>query len=436
MPANANHELTNAAMLRKLALWIGLAVAATLPALYLRVAGVSPNPLIDAGAFGAAILAAGFMLSWGAESAEGQISSGLIVAIVALVTVLPEYAVDIYYAYRAGQNPGSNYVHYAAANMTGANRLLVGAAWPLLVFVNWLSNRDREVRLAPVNAAEIAFLLLPTLYAFVILLRGRIGLFDAAVLIGIFAVYVWRVTGLRKVEEDEEEDEEPGLAAAIEQLPVAKQWSLMGALTIVAAAVIFLSAEPFAEAMVSSGRVLRINEFLLIQWLAPLASEAAAVTVAILFVMSGRAAAGLTTMISDKINQWTLLVGMLPLAVSVGAGALSSLPLDARQHEEFFLTAAQSLFGIVLLLRLRLSIIGALALVTLFAMQVALAFHFREDVTRTIQTLTWLGWAYIVLAGAILLMNLGRLKLVLAGLRATALSATPRHRNAGGAPRG
>ncbi len=45
--------------------------------------------------------------------------------------------------------------------------------------------------------------------------------------------------------------------------------------------------------MVSSGRLLGLNEFLLIQWLAPLASEAPAITVAILFVLAGRAANGL-----------------------------------------------------------------------------------------------------------------------------------------------
>lgn len=50
-------------------------------------------------------------------------------------------------------------------------------------------------------------------------------------------------------------------------------------------------------------------------------------------------------MVSDKINQWTLLVGMLPLAMSLGAGGLTALPLDARQHEEFLLTAAQSLWS-------------------------------------------------------------------------------------------
>jgi cation:H+ antiporter len=179
----------------------------------------------------------------------------------------------------------------------------------------------------------------------------------------------------------------------------------MGALTVVAAAVIIASAEPFAEAMVDSGRRLGFDEFLLIQWLAPLASEAPAVTVAVLFVLARRSQQGLATMISDKINQWTLLVGMLPLAVSLGAGQLSSLPLDARQHEEFFLTAAQSLFGIALLLRLRLSLVGAAALAGLFTVQVVLAVAWQGDEARTITSLTTLGWIYIVLAGVLLALN-------------------------------
>lgn len=413
------------AIFRKFLFWLAIAIAATVPALVLRYTGARPDPVIDAAIFGMAILAAGFMLSWGAESAEGQISSGLILAAVALITVLPEYAVDLYYAWRAGQDPGSNYVHYAAANMTGANRLLVGIGWPLLVLLNWIRTRDRAIGLAPVNGTEIAFLLLPTIYAFVILLRDRISIFDAAVLIAMFGLYVWRVSRLPEVE-DQDEDDEPGLAAAIEQLPAGRQWALMGALTVVAATVIFLSAEPFAEAMVDSGRVLGIDEFLLIQWLAPLASEAPAVTVAILFVLSRRPAAGLTMMISDKINQWTLLVGMLPLAMSVGAGALTGLPLDSRQHEEFFLTAAQSLFGIALLLRLRLGLVGAASLAALFTVQVSLAFSFRDEEARTIETLTWLGWAYIALAAFIAAANLDRLKLLKTGLLGERRSPIPR----------
>ena len=391
--------------MRKLWIPIAVAILAIVPAIFFRAIGWRPDPILDAAVFGIAILAAGFMLSWGAETAEGQISAGLILAVVAIITVLPEYAVDIYYAWRAGQAPQSNYVHYAAANMTGANRLLVGVAWPLLVLLHWWRSRDRGIPLTPVSSVEIAFLLLPSLYAFTILLKDRIAPLDAAVLVGMFVLYLWRVTKLPKVR-DENDDEEPGLAAEIERLPAGQQWALMIGLAGVAAAVIFVSAEPFAEAMVSSGRVLGINEFLLIQWLAPLASEAPAVTVAILFVLSNRAAAGLTTMISDKINQWTLLVGMLPIAMSVGAGSLMELPLDARQHEEFFLTAAQSLFGLALLLRLRLGLIGALALAVLFSVQVGLAFSFREDEALTIRTLTWLGWSYLVLTAVIVAVNL------------------------------
>ncbi|MDF2381808.1 hypothetical protein JMG10_10055 [Nostoc ellipsosporum NOK] len=389
--------------LLKFALYVAAAVTVAVPAIALRVAGWRPDPLLDAALFGIAILAAGFMLSWGAEAAEKRVSQGLIVAVIALITVLPEYAVDFYYAYVAGQNPASNYVHYAAANMTGANRLLVGLAWPLLVLLHWARTRERAIALAPVNAAEVTFLMIGSIWSFTILLRDEIGVLDTAVLVVLFGAYVWRVSSLPKAEEDE--DDEPGPAAALGALSAGRQWLIMAGLTIIAAAIILASAEPFAEAMVDSGRRLGFDEFLLIQWLAPLASEAPAVTIAVLFVLSGRAANGLATMISDKINQWTLLVGMLPLAMSLGAGSLSALPLDARQHEEFFLTAAQSLLGIALLLRLRLGLWGALALATLFLVQVGLALHFLGDQAKTIITLTWLAWAYVALAAAIFAAN-------------------------------
>jgi cation:H+ antiporter len=110
-------------------------------------------------------------------------------------------------------------------------------------------------------------------------------------------------------------------------------------------------------------------------------------------------------MISDKINQWTLLVGMLPLAMTIGAGATTALPLDARQTEEFFLTAAQSLLGVALLLRLRLGIVSALALAVLFVTQVGLAYHFRDDEARTIASLTILAWVYLGLACILFVMN-------------------------------
>src|SRR5436305_6433618 len=186
------------ASLGRFAVYLGIAVAITVPALALRLGGWRPDPLLDALLFGGAILAAGFMLSWGAEAAEKRISQGLIVAAIALITVLPEYAVDFYYAYVAGQNPDSNYVHYAAANMTGANRLLVGLAWPTLLLIHWFRTRERQIDLAPVNAAEVTFLLIGSIWSSTILLRNEIGLLDTVVLVAVFGVYVWRVSRLPK----------------------------------------------------------------------------------------------------------------------------------------------------------------------------------------------------------------------------------------------
>ena len=393
--------------MREFALPVGVVALAVVPALFLRLTGSSAGALGDMALFGVAILAAGFLLSWGAEAAEKYVSTGFVLAIVALITVLPEYAVDFYYAYRAGHDPTSGYVAYAAANMTGANRLLIGLAWPLLVGLHWWRSRQRGIALQDENAVEISFLALASLYAFVIVLKGSIGLIDFVALLVLYGFYLRRTLQLPKVDEDEE-DEEPGPGAIIASMSPGSRWTVMGLMAVTAMALIVLSAEPFAESLIQAGRSLGIDEFLLIQWLAPLASEAPEVVVAILFVLDGRARAGLTMVISDKINQWTLLVGMLPIAMSIGARSLSALPLDARQHEEFFLTAAQSLFALALLLPLRLSLWGALALVSLFVTQLALAFFYQATPEREIAVLTALAWVYLALAVALLVRYIRR----------------------------
>ncbi|WP_323119349.1 sodium:proton exchanger [Burkholderia alba] len=391
---------------------VGAAVIAMLPALWLRTSGTSAGLALDAACFGVAILAAGFMLSWGAETAERYISAGFVIALVALVTVLPEYAVDIYYAFRAGQDPQSGYVAYAAANMTGANRMLIGVAWPLLVGLHCWRARQKAVELQPDNAVEIVFLALASAYAFVIVLKNSIGLLDFVILTALFLFYLWRTSQASAAAGDggdEDEDAEPGPGAFVATLAPGRRWAAIGAMTVLSAVVILLSAEPFAESLVKLGGRLGIDQFLLIQWLAPLASEAPAVTIAVIFVFNSRARAGLSAMISDKINQWTLLVGMLPIAMSVGAGALTTLPLDARQHEEFFLTAAQSLFGLALLLRLRLSLAGAIALLVLFVVQLGLAMALQSQPAREIAALTWMAWLYMGLAAAVFAANWQRL---------------------------
>jgi len=58
-------------------------------------------------------------------------------------------------------------------------------------------------------------------------------------------------------------------------------------------------------------------------------------------------------MVSSKVNQWTLLIGTIPLIYSASVGHLAFIPLSNLQVEEILLTAAQSAFGCVALVKLR-----------------------------------------------------------------------------------
>ncbi|TLG08835.1 hypothetical protein FEK35_16800 [Nocardia cyriacigeorgica] len=94
------------------------------------------------------------------------------------------------------------------------------------------------------------------------------------ILFGIFAVYLVRVS---RVESDEEDEEGAGVlvgsAAWIAAGSVrTRRWSAV-AMLVLAAGAILLMAEPFAESLVDTGAELGISQFLLVQWVAPLASE-------------------------------------------------------------------------------------------------------------------------------------------------------------------
>jgi cation:H+ antiporter len=141
-------------------------------------------------------------------------------------------------------------------------------------------------------------------------------------------------------------------------------------LLLLAAGTLLACAEPFAESLIGSGQRLGIDQFLLVQWLAPLASEAPELLVATLFALRGHGAAGMSALLSSKVNQWTLLVGTLPLVYSAALGRIAALPLVPRQVEELVLTAAQSLLGVAFLLNGRLGGWKAALLLVLFLVQV------------------------------------------------------------------
>lgn len=116
---------------------------------------------------------------------------------------------------------------------------------------------------------------------------------------------------------------------------------------------LYAGAEPFLDAVLEVAHGLGISQFALIQWLAPFLSEfPESLTAYIWAATVVGAAMGLGTLISSKLNQWTLLIATIPIAYSLGAGHIQALPLGMVARDEIFLTAAQSLFGTVLLLTL------------------------------------------------------------------------------------
>ena len=344
-------------------LWPIVMMVLAWPSVTLRLDMWHGAHVLETAIYGLAIVAAAFLLTWCAEAAERDVPRTLALAGLALIAVLPEYAVDVLFAWKAGDDP--SYAAYSTANMTGGNRLLVGLGWSMVVAIFVFRTRKNILRLAEIHRTEVGVLGIATIYSFIIPFRGGISLFDAAFLIALFGVYVY----LASRGEVEEESALVGPAETIANLPTARRRMVVLALFVYAGAAILVAAEPFAEGLIESGTQLGIDEFQLVQWVAPLASEFPEFLVAGLLAWRMRADAALGALVSSKANQWTLLIGCLPVAFSLSGWTLNPLPTDTRQTEEVLLTAAQSLLAVILLVNLRMSLWEAGVLFVLFLAQ-------------------------------------------------------------------
>jgi len=117
------------------------------------------------------------------------------------------------------------------------------------------------------------------------------------------------------------------------------------------------------------------------------------------------------TLISSKVNQWTLLIGGLPMVYAVSNGSFDALPLDSRQTEEVLLTAAQSAFAVAILASLSLSAWEAGILFGLFAFQFAIPnTHIRLGVAVV----------YLILTAGLLLWQRANLPILMRSAREAA----------------
>ena len=142
---------------------------------------------------------------------------------------------------------------------------------------------EKRLTLVDVVAQSIGFIGPVFSAAFLIPLSGQISLVLGFALLGFFVFYLWKASRAEASEPDL-----VGPAARIGDLSRRPRRLLVTGLFVFAAAVIVASAEPFAESLISTGTQLGIDRFLLVQWVAPLASEAPEFIVAILFAVHGK----------------------------------------------------------------------------------------------------------------------------------------------------
>lgn len=367
---------------RRQILLMVLAFGATIPGIALKLVVEHPNPILAAGLYGIAIVGAAFMISWAAEVIQLDVGGGLALAILALIAVLPEYAVDFVLTADAGREfaetgVGGEASELALANMTGANQLLIGFGWPLVILLGtWRVRRTRStpamaegatgdtVYLHRTQSVDIAYLAVASVYGMTLFLKDTLSLVDAMILVGIYIAYMVRLSGATPAE-----PHLVGPSAYVGSLPKRERRAVNYLLFVLSATAIVLVAEPFAESLKEMGEYIGISEFLLIKWLAPFASEAPELLIASLFAWRLAARTGIGALISSKVNQWTLLVGTLPIVFMIFAQQIHGLPLNEVQRDELWVTATQSVFAVAIIASRSITVKEALAMLGLFVIQ-------------------------------------------------------------------
>jgi cation:H+ antiporter len=367
---------------------------------------------------GLAVLAASFLLAWGAETAEKDVPRAFALAVLAVLAVAPEYAVDALYAWQAASDPSK--ANLAVANMTGANRILIGIGWSAIALFSIYKARQTAapnvvesggrfgnfVRLDPSISTEILFLFAATAFAFFVPLNGGIDWLDFLILVGLYVTYIGVIVG----GEVEDHDDQVGVPAYLQRFPRAGRVPTVLVLFGFSGFLILTAVEPFAHGLEDLGLQFGIPEFFMIQWIAPLASESPELIVTAYLVNKARATAAFNALISSKLNQWTLLIGTLVLVYSIALGQYGALPFDFKQSAEIWLTAAQSFFALAVIVNFRISVGEAVVLLVLFLSQVLVEFVFirtlPEATAETYSIYLLLGYtALYLLLGTVLLFR-------------------------------
>jgi cation:H+ antiporter len=313
-----------------------------------------------------AILLSSLMIAWAAEASQFFVAQGFALAILAWMQTLPEFAVEAVLAWHQ-QTP------LLLANLTGALRLLTGFGWPAIYLTAAFFHRRahksplRRIRLDNHHAVEVMGIFAALLYIPVIAWKGSLTIWDALVLILIYAAYLIILQKLPPEDHEEMEDLERIPRAIVMARPAARILSI-GALFAAGGALIYFSAEPFLASLLALSTMIGVPQFVFVQWIAPIVSEFPEMASTLYWARRpDRASMSLMNMVSSNINQWTLLPALLPVIYSLSYGAPTPILFDAQQRGELWLTLGQAGVAVIFLLNMELTWWEAGVLAILFA---------------------------------------------------------------------
>jgi cation:H+ antiporter len=370
------------------------------------------------------VVLASFVLAWGAESAQFLVSQALSLAILAWLQTLPEFAVEAVIAWERN-------VPLITANFTGSLRLLVGLGWPLVYFTAAIAaGRNRRllsarklardtpqtlagrmvgsrakghrlsssptatteprffeaINLEKEHAIEIMGLIPPLAYFWLIYFKGTLNMIDSIFLVLMYLAYLMVI---RRVppQEPEKIEELDRIPRKILSLRSFRKHIVIGLLFLGGGAGILFIARPFLHSMLALAVSFGVSQFVFVQWVAPFLSEFPEKLSAFYWAKTvKRAPMGFMNIVSSNINQWTLLVAMIPIVYSTSCGGYSTIVFDQHQKTEILLTMAQSILGFVLLANMEFRVHEAVGLFLLWFIQFV-----RPGVREEI-TIVYFGW--------------------------------------------
>ena len=230
-------------------------------------------------------------------------------------------------------------------------------------------KRPWAIELEDEHSVAILSLLPALLYFMVIYFKGTLSIFDGLVLSAIYFIYLFLLSKMPP--HDKEEIEDLGrIPKYVMKYKYPANVAWIACLFIAGAAILYFSAHPFLNSMLALAVYMGISQFIFVQWVAPFLSEFPEKLSAFYWARkTNKAPMALANFVSSSINQWTILIAMIPFIYSLGMGKVSVVVFDEHQKLEILLTIVQSYLGFLFLVSMDFQFFEAAALFILWFAQ-------------------------------------------------------------------